>query len=250
MALAEAHERGIVHRDVSSCNVMLTATGVKVLDFGIAALIGGARLAEPDKLLGTPAYVAPERLRDNDVTAAVDVYAVGILLYRMLRGILPVAGGDSDRFARSPSQAQARPSAALPGLPRRASWSCAIAVWPRIPPIALQAASWRRGWPRWLRPAQAEDPSAEARESAKPPRCARPYCRGIPAPMTPSAGPMNTPAQGRWMSLIGEPLVQRGSGQRREVAVAGSCYDSHDAHWARGRLTSAHAPVGQPLGSA
>ena len=118
MALAEAHERGIVHRDVSSCNVMLTATGVKVLDFGIAALIGEHDSPEPNKLLGTPAYVAPERLRDNEVTAAVDVYAVGILLYRMLRGSFPWPVETPTALLEAHLRLEPPPLAQLPGLPQ------------------------------------------------------------------------------------------------------------------------------------
>ncbi len=98
MALAAAHERGIVHRDVTANNVMLTSSGVKVLDFGISALAGEPEPEDPGQMLGTPAFVAPERLRQADVTPAVDVYAVGILLYRCLRGALPWAAGDTEEL--------------------------------------------------------------------------------------------------------------------------------------------------------
>ena len=80
-ALAAAHERGIVHRDVSPANVMLTNAGVKVLDFGISALIGGTEIGADGDVLGTAAYLAPERLRRGEVTAAADVYAAGLVLY-------------------------------------------------------------------------------------------------------------------------------------------------------------------------
>src|SRR5206468_10403014 len=74
-ALAAAHARGLVHRDIKPANVMLTATGAKVVDFGIAALVG--QRADP-VLVGTPAYVAPERVHGSAVTAANDVYALGL----------------------------------------------------------------------------------------------------------------------------------------------------------------------------
>ena len=88
-ALATAHARGVVHRDVTPGNVMLTATGVKVVDFGISALVGEKEKGPDGTLLGTPAYLAPERLDNGQVSPATDVYAVGLLLYRMLTGRLP-----------------------------------------------------------------------------------------------------------------------------------------------------------------
>ncbi|MFG3578741.1 protein kinase domain-containing protein [Micromonospora chersina] len=87
-ALAAAHRRGIVHRDVKPANVMVAGTGVKLVDFGISATSG-----DPDGLseglLGTPAYLAPERLEQGAVRPATDVYALGLLLYRALAGRLP-----------------------------------------------------------------------------------------------------------------------------------------------------------------
>ncbi|GAA0798648.1 serine/threonine-protein kinase [Spirilliplanes yamanashiensis] len=87
-ALAAAHARGLVHRDISPANVMLTAGGAKVLDFGIAAAVGRR---DPTPLIGTPAYLAPERLTGGSVSPAADVYALGILLQRSITGRLPWA---------------------------------------------------------------------------------------------------------------------------------------------------------------
>src|SRR6185312_15525075 len=88
-ALATAHARGVVHRDVTPANVMLTGSGAKVVDFGISALVGQRDAAPDGSLLGTPAYLAPERLGGGPVTAATDVYALGLLLYRCLTARFP-----------------------------------------------------------------------------------------------------------------------------------------------------------------
>ncbi|MEU4470853.1 protein kinase [Micromonospora sp. NPDC023888] len=88
-ALVAAHAQGLVHRDIKPSNVMLTPTGAKVLDFGIAAVAGAPEIDFDGRLLGTPAYLAPERLDAGEVLPACDVYALGVLLYRVLTGRLP-----------------------------------------------------------------------------------------------------------------------------------------------------------------
>ncbi|WP_410816465.1 protein kinase domain-containing protein [Micromonospora sp. 050-3] len=88
-ALAAAHERQLVHRDIKPSNVMLTPAGVKVVDFGIATTVGRPELEADGQLLGTAAYLAPERLAGGTVLPASDVYALGLLLYRTLTNELP-----------------------------------------------------------------------------------------------------------------------------------------------------------------
>jgi hypothetical protein len=87
-ALAAAHARGIVHRDVKPSNVMVTSDGVKLVDFGISATVGQADLVDGE-VVGTPAYLAPERLGGGSVRPATDVYALGLMLYLGLAGRLP-----------------------------------------------------------------------------------------------------------------------------------------------------------------
>ncbi|MBQ1026972.1 serine/threonine-protein kinase [Micromonospora sp. C95] len=116
-ALATAHARGVVHRDVTPGNVMLTATGVKVVDFGISALVGESEKGPDGNLLGTPAYLAPERLDNGQVSPATDVYAVGLLLYRMLTGRLPWQADTTTQMLRAHMYREPEPMPDVPGLP-------------------------------------------------------------------------------------------------------------------------------------
>ncbi len=88
-SLAEAHALGIVHRDIKPSNIMLAPGGeAKVLDFGVAHLDegDGKSLTETGEVLGTPRYVSPESLSGEKVTAAADVYAVGLVAWELLVG--------------------------------------------------------------------------------------------------------------------------------------------------------------------
>jgi eukaryotic-like serine/threonine-protein kinase len=87
-ALGAVHARGLVHRDVKPANVMLTPDGAKVVDFGISA-VAGDNPDTVDRVMGTPAYLAPERLDGGPADAASDMYALGLLLYKTLTGRLP-----------------------------------------------------------------------------------------------------------------------------------------------------------------
>ncbi|MFG1607495.1 protein kinase [Actinoplanes sp. NPDC049265] len=116
-ALATAHAAGVVHRDITPANVMLTRAGAKVVDFGISALVGQRDAAPDGTLLGTPAYLAPERLGGVHVSPAADVYALGVLLYRMLTGRLPWPAENTTEALRAHLYADPEPMPSLPGLP-------------------------------------------------------------------------------------------------------------------------------------
>jgi eukaryotic-like serine/threonine-protein kinase len=123
-ALATAHARGVVHRDVTPANVMLTGAGAKVVDFGISALVGQRDAAPDGSLLGTPAYLAPERLGGGPVTTATDVYALGLLLYRCLTGRFPWPAENTAAALRAHLYADPEPLPALPGLPAEVADLC------------------------------------------------------------------------------------------------------------------------------
>jgi serine/threonine protein kinase/cytochrome c-type biogenesis protein CcmH/NrfG len=91
--LAEAHARGIVHRDLKPENVMITPTGrVKVMDFGLARVMGSSHVTVPGSLIGSFAYMSPEQVEGSDVDPRSDIFSFGILLYQMITGVLPFQG--------------------------------------------------------------------------------------------------------------------------------------------------------------
>ena len=92
-ALGAAHRRDVVHRDVKPQNVLVAEDGhLKVTDFGIARAGAQADMTEAGSVIGTAQYLSPEQARGDEVTAASDCYAVGIVLYEMLTGRVPFDG--------------------------------------------------------------------------------------------------------------------------------------------------------------
>jgi eukaryotic-like serine/threonine-protein kinase len=89
-ALAHAHRGGVVHRDLKPANVMITDSGsVKVMDFGIARVLGSEHFTHGGYMMGTPAYMAPEQVLGREIDGRADLYSVGVLFYRLLAGRLP-----------------------------------------------------------------------------------------------------------------------------------------------------------------
>jgi tetratricopeptide (TPR) repeat protein len=100
--LSYAHERGIVHRDVKPDNVFMTKAGlVKLLDFGLAKLVGEARLTPTGERLGTLAYLSPEQARGDQVDARTDIWSLGVMMQQMLTGKLPFRGDSNQSLLYS-----------------------------------------------------------------------------------------------------------------------------------------------------
>ena len=89
-SLEYAHSLGVLHRDIKPDNLLVNAKGaVKIMDFGIAHVLGHSRQTREKSIIGTPEYMAPERITAKDVDRRSDVYSLGILLFEMVSGRLP-----------------------------------------------------------------------------------------------------------------------------------------------------------------
>jgi len=178
-ALDAAHRKGIVHRDLKPGNILVTRSGVKLLDFGLAKLetpaVGDKTITEVGEFLGTPHYMSPEALRGKEVTPRSDIFSFGLVLYQMLTGERAFDARDRASVTAaillndppSVSSRSANPAAIPPALERivkrclvkdpELRWQCArdlmleLATVEELPAEAVVAAAPARAW--WIRPA-------------------------------------------------------------------------------------------------
>jgi hypothetical protein len=152
-ALAHAHGRGIVHRDVKPSNVLLAETGqidVRLLDFGLAQMAEFDTLTGLGDIPGTLAYISPERLQGQPATPAADVWAVGVLLWEALAGEHPFWGGDLTDTSRRIQDGTPPLETLRPDLPRQIldTVSSALTASPQRRPSAARLAHDLRSLPK------------------------------------------------------------------------------------------------------
>ena len=121
--LAYAHERGVVHRDIKPSNVMIaTADRVKLLDFGLAFRGAPSQLTRTGLILGSLHYMSPEQVMGERVDARTDIYSVGVTLYQLLTGRVPIDGAGEYAIASGHlKEIPADPVSINPNIPARLS---------------------------------------------------------------------------------------------------------------------------------
>ncbi|SCG57791.1 serine/threonine-protein kinase [Micromonospora coxensis] len=228
-ALAAAHAQGLVHRDVKPANVMLTPSGAKVVDFGTAAAVGQPEIDFDGQLLGTPSYLAPERLDAGEVVPASDVYALGLLVHLVLTDRLPWETDTPTQMLRAHVYVEPKPLPPVDAVPAEVAELCrrCLAKDPAERPSAEEAATVLAAVVTRMRAAEASGP--EAAPAGPPGGVAVPGRGGAPEVAT-AAGPAGTPDRPRSTRRPYRSLLVVGGAVVIAVAVAGSLADSSRPH--------------------
>jgi eukaryotic-like serine/threonine-protein kinase len=181
-ALAIAHARGVIHRDITPGNVMLTPAGTKLLDFGISTVAGDAAMTAVGRTLGTPAYLAPERIAGRSATAAADVYALAAVLTHAVTGHTVYQGNWSEQ-----AHAHLHDEPVLDDVPTDlvSLLRACLAKDPHVRPTAAEVALGLRSISTAARPSNRVPASA----SVPPPRAAQPERQASPTQVLPAYGP-------------------------------------------------------------
>ena len=196
-ALAHAHRIGIVHRDVKPSNVLVEeapAISIRLLDFGLAQFDEADTLTAVGDVPGTLAYIAPERLRGGDATAASDVWAVGVLLWESLAGEHPFWGVPLPQVAAAIEAGATPIGTARPDLPPALAdaVSSALAIDPSRRPSAERLAADLRA--ALASPRRDRSKPARPRQAARP-RRSRPSPRSARAAARPGGARRRSPSR-------------------------------------------------------
>ena len=171
-ALAHAHRRGIIHRDVKPSNVLLAeAPGidVRLLDFGLAQMAEFDTLTALGDIPGTLAYISPERLQGLPATPAADVWGLGVVLWEALAGEHPFWGGDLVETSRSIQHGAPPLETLRPDLPRHIleTVNGALVANPQRRPAAERLAAELRNLPRRRKSGRSAGPTAPPKSLAE-----------------------------------------------------------------------------------
>jgi WD40 repeat protein len=154
-AVHHAHQRGVLHRDLKPSNILMDSAGTPfVADFGLAKRVDVERsLTEPGAVVGTPRYMAPEQAAGRkDLTVAVDVYSLGVVLYERLTGQTPFSGETMLEILRQVRETEPpRPSSITPGLERDLETICLKCLEKEPSKRFGSAAALAEDLERWLR---------------------------------------------------------------------------------------------------
>ncbi|MFC9757656.1 bifunctional serine/threonine-protein kinase/ABC transporter substrate-binding protein [Streptomyces sp. NPDC056921] len=203
-ALDAVHGAGLVHRDVKPANVLLALDGPRLIDFGIARHEGATALTEPDALLGTPGYLAPEQASGERAGSGCDVFALGCVLAYTATGRRPFGDGGAAavlfRTVHEPPDLHGLPPALLPLV------EACLAKDPAARPTAREVA-------RLLSAPPGEDPDAWAPPGLSALIAAR-SAAALDVPALPALSDPEPP------TVVGEPAQSRPA--RRTVLIAGA----------------------------
>ncbi len=233
LGLGFAHRMGIIHRDIKPGNMMVNRNGiVKVMDFGIAKVMGGRRLTRTGTQMGTVYYMSPEQIRGATLDVRSDIYALGVMLYEMLTAHLPFEGENdfqvmSDHVNTPPPP----PSRFYPYLPKGVE-NAALKALEKDPNARFQSVeefgaalehpeAFAAGTQPAVTPAAGLRPTVIETGAAAAPALRPGTPPPTPAPATPGFGVATTPYAG---VVVPQPLPAPGPGfwtRGKLIAIGG-----------------------------